>query len=58
MDALIKRGSLKMQEAKDKECYEDFSKAQELDPENPNIYHHRGQVAILIGLTFENLSSY
>lgn len=33
-----------MQEAKDKECYEDFDKALQLDEDNANIYHHRGQV--------------
>ena len=45
VDALIKRGSLKMQLAKDQECYKDFDEAIQIDETNANIYHHRGQVS-------------
>jgi len=47
VDALIKRASLKMQLAEDKACYADLSLAIEIDEENPNIYHHRGQLYFL-----------
>ncbi|XP_057302474.1 mitochondrial import receptor subunit TOM70-like [Hydractinia symbiolongicarpus] len=47
IDALIKRGSLKMQEAKDAECYADFDEAIKIDANNANIYHHRGQLYFL-----------
>ena len=33
------------------ECVEDFKKAIALDPDNSDIYHHRGQV-FLKGLSF------
>lgn len=47
VDALIKRGSLKMQLEQDKECYKDFDEAIQIDDQNPNIYHHRGQLYFL-----------
>lgn len=37
-----------MQIEKPEECFEDFSKAEELDEKNSDVYHHRGQVYILI----------
>ena len=27
------------------ECYQDFTKAISIDPDNSDIYHHRGQVS-------------
>lgn len=27
------------------ECYQDFTKAVSIDPDNSDIYHHRGQVS-------------
>jgi len=47
VDALIKRASLKMQQADDAGCYADLSKALEIDDKNANIYHHRGQLYFL-----------
>jgi len=44
VDALIKRGSLKMQQENDVGCYADLTKAIEIDDQNPNIYHNRGQL--------------
>ena len=35
------------------ECVKDFDKAIELDPDNSDIYHHRGQVSA-ISAFFEN----
>ena len=29
------------------ECVKDFDKAIELDPDNSDIYHHRGQVSAI-----------
>ena len=46
-NALIKRGSLKMQNGQQVEALEDFATAIEDDPENSDIYHHRGQVWLL-----------
>ena len=43
-----------MQKAKDKECYEDFQLAIDIDHENPNIYHHRGQVKITYVISIEH----
>ncbi|CAH1796180.1 unnamed protein product, partial [Owenia fusiformis] len=47
-NALIKRGSLKLQQTKEAEAIEDFKKAVEVDPENSDIYHHRGQLNLLL----------
>lgn len=47
INALIKRGSLKMQEAKDLECYADFDLALKISNKNANIFHHRGQLYFL-----------
>ena len=49
VNALIKRASLYIQQCKDPSkdpqmSFADFSKAVELDPDNSDIYHHRGQV--------------
>lgn len=49
-NALIKRASLAMQTQPNtpEECFRYFSMAEDLDPKNSDIYHHRGQVYILI----------
>ena len=51
VNALIKRASLYIQQCKDPSkdpqmSFADFSKAVELDPDNSDIYHHRGQVKV------------
>lgn len=56
VNALIKRASLYIQQVKDPQkdpelSFNDFKKAEELDPENPDIYHHRGQVNLLMDQT-------
>jgi len=53
VNALIKRASLYIQQCKDPTkdpqlSFADFARAAELDPENADIYHHRGQVHLLI----------
>lgn len=49
VNALIKRASLAMQTQPNtpEVCFEYFTKAEEIDPDNSDIYHHRGQVYIL-----------
>ncbi|XP_076438657.1 mitochondrial import receptor subunit TOM70-like [Babylonia areolata] len=47
-NALIKKGSLLMQKDQQKEAMECFSRAEELDPQNSDIYHHRGQQQLLL----------
>merc|ERR1712179_559268 len=56
VNALIKRASLYIQQCKDPSkdpqlSFADFAAAAELDPENADIYHHRGQVHLLIDQT-------
>jgi import receptor subunit TOM70 len=46
-NALIKRASLKMQMEKFEECMNDFDTACQIDPKNPDVYFHRGQVFLL-----------
>lgn len=53
VNALIKRASLYIQQCKDPTkdpelSFADFSQGVQLDPENADIYHHRGQVHLLI----------
>ena len=50
---MIKRGSMQLQAENVQECVKDFDKAIELDPDNSDIYHHRGQVSA-ISAFFEN----
>lgn len=47
-NALTKRASLYMQTERKDESMVDFDKAIQIDPENPDIYHHRGQVYLLL----------
>jgi len=56
VNALIKRASLFIQQCKDPSkdpqlSFADFSTALELDADNADIYHHRGQVHLLIDQT-------
>jgi len=53
VNALIKRASLYIQQCKDPSTdpqlsFADFNRAAELDPDNADVYHHRGQVHLLI----------
>lgn len=47
-NALTKRASLHMQTEQKELSFEDFATAIKIDPENPDVYHHRGQVYLLI----------
>nr|CAI5862280.1 unnamed protein product [Callosobruchus analis] len=53
VNALIKRSSIYMQTEKIQECLNDFDKAVEMGPEISDVYHHRGQVKLLIDKTDE-----
>lgn len=48
VNALIKRASLFTQLENTERCLEDFAKAAQLDADNSDIYHHRGQVYLLL----------
>lgn len=48
VNALIKRASLFTQLENTERCLEDFAAAAKLDPNNSDIYHHRGQVYLLL----------
>ncbi|XP_063222903.1 mitochondrial import receptor subunit TOM70 [Bacillus rossius redtenbacheri] len=48
VNALIKRASLHMQLEEPSKSIEDFHLAVKLDSENSDIYHHRGQVHLLM----------
>lgn len=43
-NALIKRGSMYMQQQQPLLSTKDFNMAAEIDIRNPDVYHHRGQV--------------
>lgn len=46
-NALIKRGSMYMQQQQPQLSTQDFNMAAEIDPRNADVYHHRGQVIFL-----------
>ncbi|KAG6463954.1 mitochondrial import receptor subunit TOM70 [Manduca sexta] len=48
VNALIKRASLFTQLENTERCLEDFAFAAQLDSNNSDIYHHRGQVYLLL----------
>lgn len=48
VSALIKRASLYMQLEKPEECIQDFDKAAQLGPDVSDVFHHRGQVNLLM----------
>lgn len=48
VNALIKLASLDMQTDRTINCFENFTKAEEIDPTNSDLYHHRGQVYTLL----------
>uniref|UniRef100_A0A665UWH5 Mitochondrial import receptor subunit TOM70 n=1 Tax=Echeneis naucrates TaxID=173247 RepID=A0A665UWH5_ECHNA len=47
-NALIKRGSMYMQQQQPLLSTQDFNMAAEIDKHNPDVYHHRGQLKILL----------
>ncbi|XP_062905902.1 mitochondrial import receptor subunit TOM70 [Mobula hypostoma] len=47
-NALIKRGSMYMQQQQSKLSTQDFNMAADIDPQNADVYHHRGQLKILL----------
>ncbi|KAG8450369.1 hypothetical protein GDO86_002861 [Hymenochirus boettgeri] len=47
-NALIKRGSMYMQQQQSLLSTQDFNMAADLNPQNPDVYHHRGQLKILL----------
>lgn len=57
-NALIKRASLNMQIEKHEECFRDFNEAEKVDPKNPDVFHHRGQVYVLIERLTEALNDF
>ncbi|XP_064792321.1 mitochondrial import receptor subunit TOM70-like [Oncorhynchus masou masou] len=47
-NALIKRGSMYMQQQQPMMSTQDFNMAAEIDTRNADVYHHRGQLKILL----------
>lgn len=57
-NALIKRASLNVQSEQHQKGFEDFSAAQQLDPNNADVYHQRGQVYVLLEKLEEALEDF
>lgn len=53
VNALIKRASIYMQTERLQECLDDFETAAELGPNVSDVFHHRGQVKLLMEKTEE-----
>ncbi|KAL3266741.1 hypothetical protein HHI36_010902 [Cryptolaemus montrouzieri] len=53
VNALIKRASIYMQTEKLEECLNDYETAVELGPNISDVFHHRGQVKLLMDKTDE-----
>ncbi|XP_006823305.1 mitochondrial import receptor subunit TOM70-like [Saccoglossus kowalevskii] len=58
VNALIKRGSMYMQQGNSTEALNDFAQAVRIDPENADIYHHRGQLNVLLDRVDEALKDF
>ncbi|KAG7463473.1 hypothetical protein MATL_G00177010 [Megalops atlanticus] len=57
-NALIKRGSMYMQQQQPQLSTQDFNMAAEIDPHNADVYHHRGQLKILLDQVEEAVSDF
>ncbi|KAB7498288.1 Mitochondrial import receptor subunit TOM70 [Armadillidium nasatum] len=49
VNALIKRGTIYMHTDNLSSCLQDFRNAREMDPTNSDVYHHLGQIYLLVG---------
>lgn len=57
-NALIKRGTMCMQQQQPMLSTQDFNMAAEIDPMNSDVYHHRGQLKILLDLVEEAVADF
>ncbi|KAK4290642.1 hypothetical protein Pmani_036470 [Petrolisthes manimaculis] len=58
VNALVKRGSLYMQHEKVDDSLRDFDRAALMDPLNSDVFHHRGQIHLLIGKVDSAMSDF
>ncbi|XP_077985537.1 mitochondrial import receptor subunit TOM70-like [Glandiceps talaboti] len=58
VNALIKRGSMYMQQGNSTDALSDFATGVRVDPENADIYHHRGQLNVLLDRVEEALRDF
>ncbi|XP_068126798.1 mitochondrial import receptor subunit TOM70 [Hyperolius riggenbachi] len=57
-NALIKRGSMYMQQQQPLMSTQDFNMAADIDPQNADVYHHRGQLKILLDQVEEAVADF
>ncbi|XP_038622028.1 mitochondrial import receptor subunit TOM70 [Tachyglossus aculeatus] len=57
-NALIKRGSMYMQQQQPLLSTQDFNMAADTDPQNADVYHHRGQLKILLDQVEEAVADF
>ncbi|TKC34499.1 hypothetical protein EI555_001009, partial [Monodon monoceros] len=57
-NALIKRGSMYMQQQQPLLSTQDFNMAADIDPQNADVYHHRGQLKILLDQVEEAVADF
>ncbi|TVK90619.1 TBC1 domain family member 23 [Bagarius yarrelli] len=57
-NALIKRGSMYMQQQQPQLSTQDFNMAAEIDTRNADVYHHRGQLKILLDQVEEAVADF
>ncbi|XKL61484.1 hypothetical protein PGB90_008541 [Kerria lacca] len=58
INALIKRGTLHQHQGNADKREEDFNKAIEIDENNPDIYHHLGQIYLILDNTSESVDNF
>lgn len=58
VNALIKRASLNVQSEQHQKGFEDFAAAENLDAQNADVYHQRGQVFVLLEKLEEALADF
>lgn len=58
VNALIKRGTAHQHQGDNAKRDEDFKKAMEVDENNPDIYHHLGQIHLILENTAESVDNF
>jgi len=53
INSLIKRASVYHQQEQVEKSYEDLKRAENIDPNSSEVFHHRAQVIIIIKLNYD-----
>lgn len=57
-NALIKCASLYIQTDEEEKCFANFKLAEQIDPQNSDVYHHRGQIYLVMDKLDESVADF